>query len=47
MIWLVVIFSACAVAIIVYTFRIGSNLQQTDRRIAELRERIDPDDLRP
>jgi CcmD family protein len=41
MIWLVLIFSACAVGIVVYTFKIGSRLEQTDREIAELRKRID------
>lgn len=46
MIWLVLIFSACAVAIVGYTFVIGSKLEQTDRRIDEVRERIGPDDAR-
>jgi len=41
---LLAVFSACAVGIILYTFRIGSRLEETNRRIAELRERIGPDD---
>lgn len=44
MIWMFLVFAACAAAVIAYTFRISRRLEETDRRAAELRERIEPGD---
>ena len=42
MIWLLVIYSLCAIGIIAYTFKLGNTQEDTDRRIAELKRRISP-----
>ena len=44
MIWLVVIYSLCAIGIIAYTFKMGNRQEDTDRRIEELKKQISPDE---